>query len=513
MDIKVISGDIQHSDADAIIVNLFEGLSDERPQPGGATRALDDALDGAIRDLIADGDFSGQAGQVAVLYPRGAIPARRALVVGLGPRDKFDADPADGVRRAAAHAIKKARELKVNRAASILHGAGAGGLSVAEAAQATVEGSLLALYDYRGQKTEELKPAKPQSLELMVFDEQDAPKAQQGADVAQAVAAGVTLARDLVNLPPNICTPTYMAEAARQVASEVGLRVEVLGRKQMEALKMGALLAVAQGSDTPPQFIILEHNGDRADELNSIVLVGKGVTFDTGGYNLKSKEGMDTMKSDMAGAAAVIGAMRVIGALGAPLHVVGLAPASDNMVGSHAYRPQEVFTASNGVTIEINSTDAEGRMLLADALVYAKRFNPAAVVDIATLTGACVVALGGGIAAGLFSTDDGLRDALLAASRAAAERLWPMPLFPEYEKSLESKTADVRNSGERGDGVGSSATFLKHFVDYPAWAHVDMAGMATDVRGNPYIPDKSATGFGVRLLTEFVRGWTGCHKP
>ena len=510
MDIQIIPGAIQESDADAIIVNLFEAPSSEKPQPGGATKAVDDALGGAISELIEDGDLSGKAGQVAVLYPRGAIPARRVIVVGLGARDKFDADVVrrtDAVRRASAHAIKKARGLKAGRVASILHGAGAGGLSAKEAAQATAEGSLLALYDYHGQKTKEPKEAKPDLLELMVFDEKDVPSAQLGVDAACAIATGTALARDLVNLPPNICTPTCMAETATKVAEEVGLRVEVLGRRQMEALKMGALLAVAQGTDTLPKFIIMEHNGERAAELDSIVLVGKGVTFDTGGYSLKSKEGMGTMKVDMAGAAAIVGAMRAIGELDVPLHVVGLVPASDNMIGSHAYRPQEVFTASNGVTIEINSTDAEGRMLLADALVYAKRFEPAAVVDIATLTGACVVALGVGVAAGLFSTDDGLRDALLAAGKATAEKLWPLPLFPEYEKDIESQTADVRNSGGRGGGVGSSATFLKHFVDYPAWAHVDMAGMAFGAKENPYIPSKSGTGFGVRLLTEFVRGW------
>jgi leucyl aminopeptidase len=366
---------------------------------------------------------------------------------------------------------------------------------------------LLALYDYQGQKTDEPDPLLPESLELMVFDEQDVPEAQQGLAVAQAIAAGVTLTRDLVNLPPNICTPTYMAEAATQVAEEVGLWVDVLGGKQMGALRMGALLGVAQGSDAPPKFIILEHNRERADELDSIVLAGKGITFDTGGYSLKAKEGMSTMKADMAGAAAVIGTMYAVGALDLPLHVVGLAPTADNMISGRAYRPQEVVTASNGVTIEINSTDAEGRMLLADALVYAKRFNPAAVVDIATLTGACVVALGRGVAAGLFSTDEGLRDALLGASKATAEKLWPLPLFSEYEKSLESQTADIRNSGERGSGVGSSATFLKRFVDYPAWAHIDMAGMAFDAKENPYVPAKSATGFGVRLLTEFVQRW------
>jgi leucyl aminopeptidase len=282
----------------------------------------------------------------------------------------------------------------------------------------------------------------------------------------------------------------------------------------MESLNMGALLGVAQGSETPPRFIVLEHNAERAGELDSVVLVGKGVTFDTGGYSLKPKEGMKGMKTDMAGAAAVIGTMLAIGklaqigALSTDLHVVGLAPASDNMISGRAYRPEEVVTASNGVTIEINSTDAEGRMLLADALVYAERYKPAAVVDVATLTGACVIALGRGMAAGLFSTDDALRDRLLAASTATAERLWPMPLYPEYEKDLESQTADIRNNGQRYGGVGSSAMFLKHFVSYPAWAHVDMAGMAAEARDTPYIPGKGATGFGVRLLTEFVRRWT-----
>ena len=508
MDIQVIPGTIQESAADAIVVNLFEDT-----QPGGATKAVDEVLGGAIRDLIDGGDFGGQAGQVAVLYPRGAIPARRVIVVGLGPREEFDADPADAVRRAAARAIQKARDLKAPRVASILHGAGARGLPGEAAAQATTEGSLLGLYEYRGQKAGDPSTPLPHSLDLMIFREQDVPTARRGVDVGCAVAAGVTLTRDLVNLPPNLCTPAHMAQVATGVAAQADLRVEVLGREEMDALHMGALLAVAQGSDTPPRFIVLEHNAGRADELDTIVLVGKGVTFDTGGYSLKPKESMQGMKADMAGAAAVIGTMATIGKLAATgaldvdLHVVGLAPAADNMISGHSYRPEEVVTASNGVTIEINSTDAEGRMLLADALVYAGRFQPAAVVDVATLTGACVVALGQGVAAGLFSTDERLRDRLLAASAATAEKLWPMPLFPEYEKALESQTADVRNSGTKTDGVGSSATFLRHFVACPAWAHVDMAGMAQEARDNPYVPGKGATGFGVRLLTEFVRRW------
>ena len=368
------------------------------------------------------------------------------------------------------------------------------------------EGSLLALYDYRGQKTDDVPEAFPQTLELVIQNEGDVPPAEGGVAAGQAIAAGATLTRDLVNLPPNICTPSHLAEAATHVATEVGLNVEVLDQEQMAALGMGALLAVAQGSDAPPHLIILEHNADRADELDTIVLVGKGITFDTGGYSLKSREGMATMKGDMAGAAAVIGTMRAVGALGLPLHVVGLVPAADNMISGHAYRPQEVVTASNGVTIEIISTDAEGRMLLADALVYAGRFESAAVVDIATLTGTCAAALGG-VAAGVFSTDEGLRDALIAAGEATAEKLWPLPLFPEYEKAIQSQTADVKNSGGRSGGIGASAIFLKRFVANPVWAHIDMAGLAFDAKDVAYVPGKGATGYGVRLLTEFVREW------
>jgi leucyl aminopeptidase len=236
------------------------------------------------------------------------------------------------------------------------------------------------------------------------------------------------------------------------------------------------------------------------------VLVGKGVTFDTGGYSIKTAEGMLGMKADMSGAAAVIGAMQTISMLNIPLHVVGLAPAAENMISSGAFRPQDVITASNGKTIEIISTDAEGRLLLADALVYAKRYNPKAVVDIATLTGACVVALGNA-AAGFFCTDDTLRDVLISASDATREKLWQLPLFPEYKKAIESDTADMKNSGGRTSGVGTSAVFLQQFIDYPAWAHIDMAGVMLDTPDNPYVPSKGSSGYGARLLAEFVRQW------
>ncbi|MCB9453914.1 MAG: leucyl aminopeptidase [Anaerolineaceae bacterium] len=497
MDIKAVQGEIQNSDADAIIVNLFEGAA-----VSGATQAVDTALGGAISDLIASGDFTGKDGQTGVIYPRGVIPARRVILVGLGTQADFSVE---AVRRAAATAVKKAGELKAKQAATVLHGAGAGGLDVRVAAQAVSEGSLLASYRYHGQKTSDAPENLPESLGIIAFDAGDVPAVEAGIRDGSAIAAGVMLARDLGNLPPNICTPEYMAQTARTLAESTGLRCEVLEKAQMQALKMGAHLAVAQGSDTPPRFIILEHNAERASELPTLVLIGKGVTFDTGGYSLKPGEGMATMKNDMSGAAAVIGAMGAIAGLDVPLHVVGLAPAADNMINGHAYRPQEVITASNGVTIEIISTDAEGRMLLADALVYAGRYQPDAVVDIATLTGACVVALGAGVSAGVFSTDDTLRDHIQAASAATGEKVWPLPLFPDYEKAIESQTADIKNSGGRTGGVGTSAIFLKHFVDYPVWAHVDMAGMAINVPDIPYVPAQGSSGYGVRLLTALAQ--------
>ncbi|MCZ7667652.1 MAG: leucyl aminopeptidase [Chloroflexi bacterium] len=297
-----------------------------------------------------------------------------------------------------------------------------------------------------------------------------------------------------------------MAQIATQIAEEHNMQLIVGGRKWAAEHKMGAFLAVAQGAGFPPKFIVLEHNGGR-DDLPTIVLVGKGITFDTGGITIKPGQNMGAMKSDMGGAAAVLGAMKTVGLLNLPLHVVGVTPCTENMPDAHAYRPADVITASNGKTIEIISTDAEGRMVLADALVYAKKYKPDAVIDLATLTGACVVALGAGMAAGLFSSDDALRDRLLAASEHTHERLWPLPLWSDYQEAIKSDVADMKNSGGRMGGVATSAIFLKQFVDYDAWAHLDIAGMALAEKPQGYVT-KGGTGFGVRLLVDMLLNWT-----
>lgn len=497
MKLSAMQGGIQSFEADTIIVNLFEGVTG----PAGATGAVNQALNGAIGEVIASGDFTGKAGEVAVLYSRGAIPAKRVLVVGLGKSSDFDLD---GVRKAAAVAIKRARKLNARNVATIVHGAGLGGLPMAAAAQATAEGSLLALYRFDADKQKPAEEKKIDSLTIVEFDQGKIPEIEAGIGRAEAIAAGVYLARDLVNMPANVATPKKMAKAALEIADAHGLEITVGGRKWAARRKMGAFLAVAKGAGEPPRFIVLEHNADRSD-LETIVLVGKGITFDTGGISLKPVARMGNMKADMAAAAAVLGAMKSVGMLNLPLRVIGITPCTENMPDANAYRPADVIKASNGKTIEIISTDAEGRMVLADGLVYAGQYQPDAVVDLATLTGACVVALGDGIAAGLFSNDDALRDKLVEAATVTSERLWPLPLWEDYKKAIKSNVADMKNSGSRTGGVATSAIFLKEFTDYP-WAHIDMAPVNLSEKSTEYIP-AGGTGYGVRLLIEFLQKW------
>ncbi len=497
MKIQTLQGAIQETQADTLIVNLFDDVT----SPSGATGAVDQALGSAISELIASGDLTGKAGEVGVLYPRGAIPATRVLVAGMGQRDGYDLE---GVRKTAASAITRARELGAKEVASIVHGAGIAGLPAAAAAQAVVEATMLALYQYDAPKQGNDAKKTIETFTIIEFDAAKITGIEAGVETGQAIASGTILARDLVNMPPNVATPSLMAETARQIAAAYGMSITVGGRKWAAKHNMGAFLAVAKGAGEKPKFIVLEHNGDR-DNLDTIVLVGKGITFDTGGISIKPSERMGAMKSDMGGAAAVLGAMKTVGMLNLPLRVIGITPCTENMPDADAYRPADVITASNGKTIEIISTDAEGRMVLADGLVYAARYNPKAVVDLATLTGSCVVALGQGVAAGLFSTDDGLRDKLLAAGQNTQERLWPLPLYEDYRRSIDSDVADMQNSGGRMGGVGTSAIFLREFTAYP-WAHLDIAGMALSEKGSAYTP-KGGTGFGARLLVEFLRTW------
>ncbi len=499
MEILVKAGAIVKEQSDAIVVNLFEGA-----ELDGSAKEVDAALGGAISELINGGDFGGKDGQLALLYSRGALPARRVLVAGLGKKDELELDT---IRKAAGLAATKARDLGAKRITSVVHGGCSDTLDLSSRAQAVVEGTLLALYQYPAERQKPAEDKKElESLTLIVRHPESLEAVEPGAQLGQQLAEAVNMTRTLVNHPSNIATPTFLGETAEGVARDYGLKCQVFGREWAELQGMGSFLAVAQGAGQPPRFIVLEYDPGLED-VDTLVLVGKAITFDSGGISIKPSEKMHLMKGDMGGGGAVLGAMKAIGAIRPPVRVIGIVPATDNMPDGNAYKPGDVVKAMNGKTIEVISTDAEGRMILADALCYAARYEPAAVVDLATLTGACVIALGQGMAAGCFATDDDLRDQLLAASKTTAERIWPMPLFKEYSELLKSDVADMQHTGGRFGGVGSSAKFLQEFTVYP-WAHLDVAGMTYSENKSPnvYTP-KGATGYGVRLMVEFVLNW------
>lgn len=495
MNIVVKQGAAQELETDLLVVNIFEGVE----RPGGAAGAVDRAMGGRIHSLISAGDIKGTLGEVTLLYQEGNLAARRVLVVGLGKPADFSLDT---VRHVAGAAAKRVRDLGLRRFATILHGGGAGGIEPADAAQAIVEGTILALYTFTRHKTEKEEKAAVEELTLVEFDGDKIPALETGAGRGKIIAESVCFARDLVNEPANYATPSILAQVALHMAEEVGLRSQVLDKAQIQELGMGALLGVAQGSEEPPVFIILEHGHE--NEEPPLVLVGKGITFDSGGISLKPGQDMHKMKGDMAGAAAVLGAMRAAALLKIPRHIVGLVPATENLPSGTALKPGDVLVSLSGKTIEVHSTDAEGRLILADALAYAGRFEPAAVVDIATLTGACVVALGE-VASGLFSNDDALAAQLEMAALAAGEKVWRMPLFKEYGKQLESDVADLCNVGGRPAGAITAAFFLSYFAENAPWAHIDIAGTSwSDKPDKPYL-SKGPNGVGVRLFVEWLR--------
>ncbi|MCX6044798.1 MAG: leucyl aminopeptidase [Chloroflexi bacterium] len=497
MQLTVSQGNIAEQVTDCIVVNLFEGVT----EPGGATGALNQVLDGAIQNLIASGDFTGKVGSTAVLYTNGKIPAARVLVVGLGKADKFDFQKA---RKAAAVAYKAVSKLKgVKQYATIVHGTGIGNLEATKAAQALAEGTLAAAYQAPNYKRE--KPENgPQQGTIVEFDAAKIAAIRTGVQTGQNMAAAIGHARDYINEPPNVLYPEELARRAQKLATEVGLQCNVLDEAAMRALGMNILLAVSSGSEREAQFIILEHAPAGTEQQQPIILVGKGVTFDTGGISIKPWDGMWLMKDDMGGAAAVLGAMEAIARLNVGRRVIGVAACVENMPDGKAFRPGDILTGITGKTAEILSTDAEGRLILADALGYVARYNPVAVVDLATLTGAIGVALGPH-AAGLFTNNGNVQAKLMASADRTGERLWPMPMYDEYMDAIKSDIAEVKNSGGRTQGVATSAKFIEHFTEGYPWAHLDIASMVwTQSESEPTTP-KGATGYGVRLLVDFVQ--------
>ncbi|MGQ0613044.1 MAG: leucyl aminopeptidase [Planctomycetaceae bacterium] len=436
-------------------------------------------------------EFAGERGETLLLH--GGAKGRRLLLVGLGDATKPDLEL---FRTSAAAAARVLDARGLGRATFLVPSGGEGPARAA----AIAEGIGLALYRFdRLQKKK--KPQKLQSASI-------APEARReegfasAVTRAQATVEAVAFARDLGNLPPNIATPSYLAARAQELAGP-RLRVRVHNRAALRRLRMGAFLAVAQGSDTEPRLVEMHYRGGGA-RAPAVALVGKGVTFDTGGISIKPAQSMEEMKFDMCGAAAVFGAMHALRALRPKINVSAYVPAADNMPSGNAYRPSDIVRARDGTTIEIISTDAEGRMLLCDTIVYAAEKKPDCIVDLATLTGACVVALGDA-ACGLFGNDTKLSQELEEAGARSGEIPWPLPILPPHEKAVQSAYADLKNSGGRSAGACTAAAFLKHFAGKARWAHLDIAGTAWGDRDEGY-RRKGATGFGVRLLLEFLLG-------
>jgi len=510
MDVMLRRGELTTRPAGALALGILQGAASLT----GAAAAVDRATRGAIRALLREHDFTGRFLETAILYPKG-VRARRVILVGLGSRATLDASR---VRQAAAQADRRARELGAGTLVTVALGAegSGGGLEPASAAQATAEGAVLGHYRHTPYRRDP-GPGPLRRIEVLERDPGIARTLAPAVARGGRWAAAACLARDLANTPGQDLTPDGLAARAREIGREAGARVDVLGVPQLERLGMGALLAVGRGSVHPPRFIVLDRaprrprTGSAAEGVrprrgaraaDTVVVIGKGVTFDTGGISLKPRENMHRMKYDMSGAAAVLGMVSALPSLDLPFRLVGLIPSAENMPGGRALKPGDVVRAMDGTTIEVTNTDAEGRLLLADALGYARRFDPTAVVDLATLTGAIAIALGH-LAAGLFTGDDALAAELMTAADRSGERLWRMPLWDDYAPEMRSDTADLVNSGSREGGACLAAIFLKQFARDLPWAHLDIAGTAWATTDRPHEP-KGATGFGVRLLLEWL---------
>ncbi|HWN39412.1 MAG TPA: leucyl aminopeptidase [Gammaproteobacteria bacterium] len=463
----------------------------------GATKEFDRAARGAIAKLIRAGDTPARLGSCTLVHRTQGTAAARWLLVGCGKRAEFSPKRLTTALAAAIHALRTGG---TKEATSFL-GYGTS-LEPAEAARYSVEAARATLYRFDELKSKTDPPARLGRLALAVESGTNLNEVRAGIKVGSAIAAGSDLARDLGNRPPNVCTPSHLAETARTIAKRYArMEVKVLDEADIRKLGMGALLCVTQGADEPPRLIVLEYKG--AGKEAPVALCGKGVTFDTGGISIKPAPKMDEMKFDMCGAGAVLGAMVALGELQPDINVVGVIPACENMPGGGATRPGDIVKSMSGQTVEIINTDAEGRLILCDAITYAKRFKPRCIIDIATLTGACVIALGH-VYCGLFCNDEDLAKALLEAADRSLDLAWRLPVHEEYGDSLRSNFADFANSGTRDGGASVGANFLSRFVDGLAWAHLDIAGVAWRANAN-----KGATGRPVPLLVDYLLNLDG----
>ncbi len=505
LEVVVAQSDVTEIDVDVLVVNLFEGVT----KPDGATGAVDSALGGVISELISDGEITGSASELTLIHTPNSAYANfkpaRVLVAGLGSSDSFDTD---GIRRVSASVIRKLRSSGVKHAATIVHGAGIGGLETTSAAQATVEGALLGAYRFlKYRTTDKKRKADVGKLTIVEVDSSKVADISSGIERGVAYSHAEILARDLVNEPANKLAPADLAATAEKVAKENDLDYTVLEEADVAKLGMGAYIGVSQGGPRPLKFIHMSYEGDAGDPQNNLWLIGKGITFDSGGISIKPGAGMGKMKGDMGGGASVIAAIQAISQLKPKLNVHVVCAATDNMPGGSAQRPGDVVTAMNGMTIEIDNTDAEGRLTLADAIGYAKSRGAERIVDVATLTGAARIALGDGVSP-VFGNDDELVNSVLDTSTTVGESMWRLPLDSVTKRQNASKIADLKNTGGRGGGSTTAAHFIADFAGDTPWVHIDVAAtsMLDSTRG--WMP-AGATGVPTRSLIELAMNLGG----
>jgi leucyl aminopeptidase len=500
VNVGVLAAQIQTVDTELLVQPVFEA------EPILGADPLVSATGGEVTRAIASGEFKGKPFELfftPIVEP--GWKARRVLLAGLGRRSEYTVDR---LRRLATAAALAARQRHHERVAVIW----TDGENLEHTSQAIMEGLVLADFDAAQHKTVEEQPPRLRALQLVLKADaarETCKSAAEAAERGRILGESCNVTRWLANEPGNTLTPRIFADRAAAIATEAGLGVEVLDERQIAELGMGLLLGVARGSSEPPRLIVLRHSPPAAPRAPVLGLVGKGITFDSGGISIKPADGMERMKDDMAGGAAVLGAMRAIALLGAPVRVVGVVPTTENMPGGRAVKPGDILRGANGKTVEVLNTDAEGRLVLGDGLWYAQRLEATHLVDVATLTGACVVALGK-ITSGLFGTPQAWVDVIRAAAERAGDRVWPMPMFDEYREQIRSDIADFTNTGGRPAGAITAALFLKEFAGALPWAHLDIAGTAWAEEAKPFLP-KGASGVAVRTLAELA--WTSTTWP
>jgi leucyl aminopeptidase len=499
MEIRITLGDITQTRNDAVVLNYFE----DSERLGGDIEIADRALGGIISQLIQKGEIKGKFKEITVLYTLGKLPSPKVVVAGLGKKSDLNRDK---LRVAVAEVCKTLRQKSSERIDSVAHGAGITGIDLETVGQSICEGALLGTYTFRKHITKTPEYKEIQQLNILVSDANSVSALTRGCEKGKIISEAVALARDMVNEPANVVTPTAMAEIASQQAQKYNLGIKVIDREEMQGLGMGGLLGVAQGSQQPPKFIVLNYKGSQSEKVD-IALVGKGITFDSGGISIKPSENMGEMKGDMAGGASVIGAISAIAQLKPKVNVVAIVPATENMPSGTAMRPGDIISIMNGKTVEIISTDAEGRLILADAVSYAKKVGAQKIVDVATLTGACRVALGD-ICTGLFGNNQELIDRIISAGKDAGECVWQMPMNEEYKELNKSDVADMKNTGGRWGGAITGAWFIGEFAEGTPWSHLDIAGTFMTDKEKGY-QVKGATGVPVRTLINLVLSLEG----